>query len=178
VANACRIGGPSASPDAYIEFPTEAGDASEQTPAATESGMDDASEAASGPDALSIADAPLDATTATDASAGEGGDAACTLPASIPVCNPLTNTGCILSQCDIDTTKSTPTGVCVLASPFPNDAGSACTQVSGSVSCQPQFTCSGGLCSQVCFCNSDCPAGSCCSGTVAATGFGLCGACH
>jgi hypothetical protein len=178
LAGACRLGGPSGDPAARVEFPGDAAAASDASSSPADSGGDDAlvpgAPADAAPGSEASPEASFDAATGADAT---DADAACT-PPSPAVCNPVTNTGCTLSQCDIDTSHMTPTGTCVISSPFPNDAGSPCTQVSGSVSCQPGFTCFGGTCQKVCFCNSDCAASTCCSGTAGTTGFGLCGACR
>lgn len=171
-ATACRIGGPSADPKAYVEFPSDAADAAEEV----SSGSDAASVVDSSPDSTLSIDAPSDSSTGDARGDGES-DGSCARP-DAGNCDPVTNTGCTFSQCDIDTTQTTPTGTCVIASPFPYDAGYQCTQVSGSVSCQPGYTCYGGTCQKVCFCNADCGSGQCCSGSAGTTGFGLCSACH
>jgi hypothetical protein len=178
LAASCRLGGPSADPLAQVAFPTDAAaDSSEDAPSSTDAGADDGA-APGEQDAIATADALPDTGPVIPASDG-GVDAACVAPSTVPVCNPVTNAGCgLLAQCDIDTTRTTPTGACVFGSPFPNDAGSPCTQASGSVSCQPQYTCYGATCRKVCFCDPDCGSGQCCSGTAGATGFGLCGACR
>jgi hypothetical protein len=178
VASACRIGGPSADPKAYVTFPSDAADAEDATSLPTESGGDDASTPPAGRDATTGPDAHLDASSAADGRSHDGGDAACMAFADGGACNPVTNSGCVLLQCDIDTSQTTPAGICVAASPFPNAPGSPCTQGSGPVSCQPQYTCYAGTCQKVCLCDGDCSGGTCCSGTAGMTGFGLCGACH
>lgn len=175
ISGACRIGGPSADPRAYIEFPSDAG-AAEDGSLSVDSGSDDAS----------VADATVDVTSgsdtgaegAADAPGSDGGDGGACVRPDAGACDPIANAGCIALQCDIDTRFTTPTGICVLASPLPNAPGTSCTQVSGSVSCQPGYTCYGGTCQKVCFCNADCSSGQCCNGSAGTTGFGLCSACH
>jgi hypothetical protein len=44
-------------------------------------------------------------------------------------------------------------------------------------SCPPMFTCVGGSCRQLCFCNGDCPIGQCCSDMSGPPGFTLCRPC-
>jgi hypothetical protein len=135
----------------------------------------DASTGPSGGDAAGTADG-AEVADAADA-AGEAGDAiACAAPSTVPVCNPVLNTGCFLLQCDVDTTQSTPTGQCVgggLAA-----TGATCTAASGSEACQAQSTCTGGTCRRVCFCDTDCASGQCCSEALGTTGFKLCAACR
>jgi hypothetical protein len=183
LATACRIGGPSADPNTIVEFPNDAADAADardEIPMTVEAGGDDASTDHQTPDdASSGRDATGDGGAAGDGPTGESGEAAaaCTPPASVPVCNPLTNTGCFLVQCDVDTTMTSPTGICVLAAPVLGSEGAACTQTAGSTTCQPQLTCFGGTCRKVCFCNADCTGGECCSAGIGTTGFKQCDTC-
>jgi len=187
LATACRLGGPSVDPSACVQL-ADAGDA--QTPCDwngssgdIDGGEDAPADVSSAIDAPSVppADASPRGDARADAPAGEGGEAgACAPPVSVPVCDPVTNTGCPLLQCDVDITQSTPTGVCV-AGPVlgPVAENAACTQTSGSTPCQADLSCFGGVCRRVCFCDSDCTASSeCCSDGYAATGFKLCGACR
>ena len=188
-AVACRTGGPSGDPSAYVALPSDAGDASaaggdDGREVDADLGQDTAVEAslivqADAP-ADGLVDAPSDRGVGLEGegSAGEGGDGgACVPPGTVPVCNPLTDTGCTLLQCDVDTTKTTPTGVCVLGPGLtPTAENAACTQTSGSTPCQADLSCVGGVCKR--FCDSDCMGGECCSGTYGTTGFKLCGACQ
>ncbi len=177
LASACRLGGPSGDPSAYVPF----GDASDDRTmrGTAEAEIDDAAEtdtstkATVGTDAM--ASDPPDAMDASDDHADAGDAAACLPPASVPVCNPVQNTGCFLLQCDVDTSKSVPTGQCVgggLAA-----VGATCTVTSGSEPCQAQATCSGGTCRRLCFCDSDCSGGECCTDVAGASGFRLCAPC-
>jgi hypothetical protein len=177
LAGACRFGGPSGNPSAYIEFPDAPDD--QAIPEAPEAGNDDAldgsgssTDATAGPDT----GAP-EASTADGADAsGDDGDAtSCAVTPSVPVCNPVQNTGCFLLQCDVDMTQSTPTGQCVgggLAA-----VGSTCTPASGSEVCEAQSTCFGGVCRRLCFCDSDCTGGECCADMAGTSGFHLCAPC-
>jgi hypothetical protein len=178
VAAACRIGGPSGDPSAYLQF----GDAADGP--STQDAPDAASDASYGPDssigALDALDAPSSeasaATDATDAGSDGGAPTVCAPAPSIPVCDPVHDTGCFLLQCDVDMIQSTPTGQCVgggLAS-----AGAPCTPVSGSEICQARSTCFGGMCRRLCFCDSDCAGGQCCTDTAGTSGFHLCAPCH
>ena len=177
-ASGCRFGGPSGDPSAYLTFPSDAADEQRIGDDADASLSEDASIDADVDvdvaDAMPQGDAPGDGPTGD---AGEGG--ACTPPASVAVCDPVTNTGCVLLQCDVDTTMSTATGVCVLASIAPLAESAACTQAMGSTPCEPDLTCFGGSCRRLCFCDSDCMGGGeCCNDSYAPTGFKLCAACH
>jgi hypothetical protein len=180
VLASCRFGGPSANPDQYVGFDTgsdaalDDGQGSQGDDAAIAPADADAS-VTTGNDA-----SPTDATPPDDASdAGtpdrvvEGG--ACT--GAVAVCDPVHDTGCNpLQQCDVDTTQtSTPTGICVFNSA--SEGGGACTMSFVSESCPPRQTCVTGACRAVCFCNTDCATGQCCSDTSGPHGFTLCGAC-
>jgi hypothetical protein len=188
IASACRFGGPSGNPSACIQL-DDAGDA--QTPCsydgssaevdAAEDASIDVSPLIDAPSRAPPPDASSDGDAQGDGPAGESGEAGeCVPPASVPVCDPVTNTGCTLLQCDVDITQSTPTGVCVLGPGVAPVAENApCTQTSGSTPCQPDLSCFGGSCRRICFCDSDCSVGGeCCSDTYATTGFKLCGACR
>jgi hypothetical protein len=185
IGGACRFGGPSGNPSACIQL-DDAGDA--QTPCS----YDGSSAEIEGPEDASMdvsaaidapSGAPADASPDVDARGdgpeGDGGEAgACVPPASVPVCDPVTNTGCTLLQCDVDITQSTPTGVCVAGPIIPVAENAPCTQASGSTPCQPDLSCFGGVCRRVCFCDSDCMGTECCSDRYATTGFKLCDACQ
>lgn len=178
LVGACRFGGPSADPEAYVDVSDAAADAPNETQAVEPDDGDMSSDVGpidvdSGDGMSTDHDAPEDG---PNGDSGEGA-AACTPPATIPVCNPLMNTGCAIGQCDVDTTMTTPTGTCVLAALVPGNEGATCTQTAGSTPCQPELTCFGGSCRKVCFCDSDCPASGCCATGDGTTGFKLCGAC-
>ncbi|MGO9839557.1 MAG: hypothetical protein ACLP1X_35720 [Polyangiaceae bacterium] len=176
---ACRFGGPSADPSQYVSAddgsssPEASDEASSGDEASVESDMPDASsEAAQG--------ALLDATA--DEGAGknpfpEESTAVSNCQPSVPVCDPVHNTGCNpLQQCDVDPTQTqTPTGLCVFGSP--SDAA-MCLATAVTESCGPGSTCAGGTCRSLCYCDSDCPPGQCCSGTSNAGAFLLCESCE
>jgi hypothetical protein len=191
---ACRFGGPSADPDAYVAFPDAAEVGASPVPlgddttlsSGDEGGNTAGGDANSGDantdDAFTTA-ASADDATAHDASTGDApsGDAsytregaACT--GAVAVCDPVHNTGCnSLQQCDVDPTQTTtPTGLCVFASPA---EGGACLSTIVTESCPPEFTCVGVECRQLCFCDTDCPTGQCCSDTSGPPGFTLCRPC-
>ena len=179
LVGACRFGGPSANPEAYVDVSDAAADAPDETQAVEPDDGDTASDVGSidvdsGDGMSTDHDAPEDGPN-SDSDSGEA--AACMPPATIPVCNPLTNAGCALGQCDVDTSMTMPTGTCVLAALVPGDEGATCTQTAGSTPCQRQLTCFGGSCRKVCFCDPDCPASECCAAGDGTTGFKLCGAC-
>jgi hypothetical protein len=177
--NGCRFGGPSGDPSAYVSFVDDGGDTGS---AEADSAMEMLAMDADLVNEMSV-DTSMSDVAPAEASGGDSGDSAlCAPPASIPVCDPLANTGCTLLQCDIDITMSTPTGVCVLGAAVPAAEGAACTQTSGSTGCQAELTCFGGSCRKICFCDSDCQGdggatGSCCSDSYSTTGFKLCAAC-
>lgn len=109
-----------------------------------------------------------------------GGSAGCQPPAPAAVCDPVKNVGCLLplSFCDIDPTQSTPSGRCVFpTTPAPGDAG-ACTVAVLSESCAPLSTCVNGACRRLCYCDSDCPVGACCTDPAPGPrAFKLCAPC-
>jgi hypothetical protein len=168
---ACRFGGPSADPDAYVSFPVpDAAIEDAQDFGATDATVDPASDAGSLP--------------GSDASGTDDGgdpflndDGGTCGSAIVATCNPVQNTGCNgLQQCDVDTSqKTTPTGICVFNSGA--DAGGTCLTTLFTESCAPKSTCVNGACRALCFCNTDCPTGQCCSDTTGPTGFTLCQAC-
>jgi hypothetical protein len=105
-------------------------------------------------------------------------------PAVLPaVCDPVRNVGCLVpfSSCDVDPTQAVPAGRCVF--PFPStspDAGAGACQVNVTTeTCLPMSTCVNGGCRKLCYCDSDCLSGECC--TEPAPGpsavFKLCGRC-
>jgi hypothetical protein len=174
---ACRFGGPSANPEAYVA--SDAGDDAAQQDAQGTPG-DDATAAPGDADA-SVAPgddtSPDDAAPPGEASVPDGPveDGGC--GATVAICDPVRNTGCnALQQCDVDMSQATtPTGICVFNST--SEGGGACVMSIVSESCAPKSTCVGGACRALCDCNSDCPAGQCCSDTSGPPGFTLCAAC-
>ncbi|HET8938576.1 MAG TPA: hypothetical protein VFN67_34260 [Polyangiales bacterium] len=100
-------------------------------------------------------------------------------PPAVGVCNPVTNTGCTEAamQCDVDPDQSVLAGRCVLSTPF--GEGELCLSSFVSESCDPKTTCSDeGNCRQLCFCDSECGPGRCCSEPFGTLGFMLCTACR
>jgi hypothetical protein len=181
---ACRFGGPSGNPSAYVTYPD---DAASQDAEGADGGQDtaDGQGATGGDDAtLAATDGATqvagdggagDDSAGDDVANGDGASSGCGL--TIAVCNPIHNTGCnALQQCDVDTTQTTtPTGVCVFNSGA--DAAGPCTTSVFTESCAPQSTCVSGACRALCACDADCPAGDCCSDTSGPAGFTLCQKC-
>ncbi|MGH7269659.1 MAG: hypothetical protein ACREJ3_04445, partial [Polyangiaceae bacterium] len=160
---ACRFGGPSADPEAYVSFP---GDAS-----AMLAGVD---ASMSAPPAVDAGSVPGEAggqdrgapgpTGVVDAMAGDARASCSEAGSSVPVCDPVRNTGCnLFQQCDVDPNKkTTPTGLCLFNSPQDGGQG-PCLMSLVSESCPPKTTCVSGACHPLCACDGDCPAGECCS---------------
>lgn len=186
---ACRFGGPSADPAAYVAFtdaaeggasPVPSGDDTTLAPGdegGTMAGGDANTDgtfatAPSGDDAAALDTSPGDAPSSDTSNTTDG--ARCT--GAVAVCDPVHNTGCnSLQQCDVDPSQTTtPTGLCVFGSP---SEGGACLSTFVTESCPPEFTCVGVECRQLCFCDTDCPAGQCCSDTTGPQGFTLCRPC-
>jgi hypothetical protein len=171
---ACRFGGPSADPNAYVSFPSDAEAEVGPTDATLEASLplDDATTLDAPVDEAAVDDAALDG-AAPDAPARTAGD--CGI--SSAVCDPVHNTGCpSFQQCDVDPTQATtPTGVCVFNS-GPTEGG-ACSSSVFQESCPPQSTCVSGACRALCACDSDCKVGECCSDTSGPPRFMLCQAC-
>lgn len=173
---ACQFGGPTGSPYDYVTFP-DAGD-----DGTVPSGSDDATVAV-GTDDVTVTVGSDDATVALpdDSPAPSVDDAsldADDCDPSVLVCDPVHNTGCNpLQQCDVNPTQTTtPAGLCV----FNGGATDAamCTSSIVSESCAPGMTCVRGACQSLCFCDSDCPVGHCCSDTSGPAGFLLCQSCE
>ncbi len=172
LATACRLGGPSADPDQYVAFPDAAKDA-------TSASMPPLSGGGSPPSPAG--DASADDLEAGDLEAGDF-DAAlddpstpCSSMVTVPVCDPVHNTGCNpLQQCDVDPAQTKPTGLCLFGG---GADGGACTSSIFTESCAPKSTCVDGGCRPLCFCNADCPLGQCCSDRSGPSGFKLCGPC-
>jgi hypothetical protein len=175
---ACRFGGPSADPHEYVSYDdgSSVPDASEEASHGEEASAafnatDSSSEAAQS----SLSDATADQDAAND-TFPEDSIAVSNCQPSVPVCDPVHNTGCNpLQQCDVDPTETTPTGLCVFGSP--SDAA-VCLATAFTENCGPGSTCVGGACRSLCYCDSDCPAGQCCSGTSSPGGFLLCESCE
>jgi hypothetical protein len=104
-------------------------------------------------------------------------------PATPPaICDPVKNLGCLVpfSFCDIDPAQAVATGRCVFPwslTPPPTDGG--CLADMTSSSCMPMSTCAGGSCKKICYCDSDCPVGQCCTQPApgSSTAFKLCAPC-
>jgi hypothetical protein len=177
---ACRFGGPSGNPAAYVTYPD---DAESQDADDAGGGQDtpDGQGASSGDGDATVVVADGATQVAADDSGGDdtsnGDDASSGCGPTVAICDPVHNTGCNpLQQCDVDTTQTmTPTGVCVFNSGA--DAGGPCTTSIFTESCPPEATCVSGACRAVCFCDTDCPAGDCCSDTSGPAGFTLCQKC-
>jgi hypothetical protein len=168
---ACKLGGPSADPAAYLFIPDNAA-VDEASMGGSSSGADDDASLSTG---AGLPDGP--STSPSNGDDAEPPAAACSDASSVAVCDPVHNTGCNpLQQCDVDPTQaSTPTGLC-LFNAGQADAGS-CTMSLVSETCAPKSTCVGGACRPLCECDSDCPVGACCSDTSGPPGFLLCKTC-
>ena len=172
MTTACRLGGPSADPDQYLAFPDAARDVTSTSMTPPAGGGSPASPAA---------DAPAGDVEAGDLDAGDfdapPGDpnSPCSSMVTVPVCDPVHNTGCNpLQQCDVDPAQTKPTGLCLFGGGA--EAG-VCTSSIFTESCAPRSTCVDGGCRPLCFCNADCPLGQCCTDPSGPSGFKLCGAC-
>jgi hypothetical protein len=95
-------------------------------------------------------------------------------------CNPVTNEGCPASlqmQCAVSFDAPL-TGYCIFNSGGPPPAlGGACLNTVITESCPPKSTCVAEQCRKLCFCDSDCEAGQCCTEPLQSTGFKVCGDC-
>jgi hypothetical protein len=174
---ACRFGGPSGNPAEYITYPD---DAESQDAEGAQDTPDGQGPTSGGDDATLVATDGATQVAGDDSAADDvsnGDDAPSGCGPTIAVCNPIHNTGCNpLQQCDVDTTQTmAPTGVCVFNSGA--DAGGPCTTSIFTESCAPQSTCVSGACRALCFCDTDCPVGDCCSDTSGPAGFTLCQKC-
>ena len=167
--SACRLGGPSADPYDYATFPDAATDVT-PTPMGSPAG-DDGLAASPGADASAGALDAGDLEAALDDS-----DPLCSAMVTVAVCDPVHNTGCNpLQQCDVNASQTTvPTGQCIFGG---GADGGICTTSIFTDTCPAKSTCMDGGCRQLCFCNTDCPAGQCCSDTSGPAGFTLCGPC-
>jgi hypothetical protein len=116
---------------------------------------------------------------------GTGGSGAGSCqPATPPMgCDPVNNIGCLVpfSFCDIERSQAVATGKCVFpwsSTPPPLDGGS-CFMDAMSSTCTPTSTCVDGSCREICYCDSDCPGGQCCTEPApgSSTTFKLCTPC-
>jgi|SRR5580698_7869574 hypothetical protein len=170
---ACRLGGgPSANPDDYVAFPSDAS----ADDGVTAPPGDNGNPLAPGDEAGATSDnaAPL-GDDADDEASGEPEGGTCS--PMVAVCDPVHNTGCnALMQCDVNPlgAAGTPSGLCVFGGS--SDAG-LCLASAFTESCAPRSTCTSGACRQLCFCDGDCPSGQCCSDSSGPPGFTLCGSC-
>ncbi|MFI5298573.1 MAG: hypothetical protein ACHREM_10785 [Polyangiales bacterium] len=187
VLGACRFGGPASEvtqpsldaqwlPDVgVVDTGTLPGD--EPNPEDTFAPGDDTSD----PDA----DASDESSQTSDADAGIDGDSAsaetgaCT-PPTPATCDPVKNTGCnILTRCDVSSTFNT--GQCVDLGAL--GVGAGCTTSApfltfpGTDTCNHGLTCLSGSCVALCYCDSDCSTGQCCSVSTGSGGFKACGGC-
>jgi hypothetical protein len=101
---------------------------------------------------------------------------ACGPAKPVATCDPVRNTGCPpLTQCDIETSATTPTGRCVF---FQATPGVPCSSSFVNVTCDAQNTCVAGECRKMCYCDSDCPPDNCCSDTSGPGPAGAFKLCH
>jgi hypothetical protein len=176
---ACRFGGPSADPEAYVYFPVDASDAPEASNAMDASvGASPTIDAGSVP-AAEVGDVASEPSASgfDDGGFGDGHASCSDAASSVATCDPVHNAGCnALEQCDVNPTQtSKPTGRCVFNGGG-TDAGS-CSISFVSESCPPKSTCVGGACRQLCACDTDCNAGDCCTDATGPQGFLLCHPC-
>jgi hypothetical protein len=173
VLGACRFGGPSGDPSAYVDFPDPDASLQGATAGAQDGGGgDDATEATSANDAENAGAGEA----GPDAPVPDADPASCTPAKATPVCDPVHDTGCdALHRCDVDPTQPTATGRCVFASSAPE--GGPCSSSFLDESCPGTSTCVGTACRQPCYCDSDCSPAQCCSDSSSSFGFLLCQPC-
>jgi len=127
-------------------------------------------------------------TTAPDAVAGTTLPPSSCQPATPPaICDPVKNIGCLVpfSFCDIDQMQAVASGRCVFpwtSNPpplAPRDAGSSCYVDATTDTCVATSTCVHGSCRKLCYCDSDCGAGECCTELApgSSSAFRLCKPC-
>ncbi len=87
----------------------------------------------------------------------------CTPATPVAVCDPVKNSGCLFSQCEIDSSATTPSGRCVLAT-LP--LGATCSSDGFSTSCTAPNSCVNGTCQKPCYCDADCDMGTSCKGAA------------
>jgi hypothetical protein len=167
LVGSCKFGGPSANPYEYVA--SDAGDDATVEDAQTSQGND-------APVASEDSGGGPGADDAGDAGTPEDGGGGPCVAAPDAGCDPVHNTGCTAPlQCDVSASLTgTPTGTCVFYTG--TEAGGACSTFLGE-SCPPGHTCISSTCRTLCYCNSDCPTGQCCSDTSGAQGFTLCAPC-
>jgi hypothetical protein len=112
-----------------------------------------------------------------DAGERDGGEGCASVV--IAICDPIKNEGCsgaLGTQCAIDYVAMLK-GYCIFASPPAPGMLTECFNSGITESCPATFTCFADRCEKICLCDSDCEPGRCCSRSVAATGFSVCGDC-
>jgi hypothetical protein len=107
---------------------------------------------------------------------------ACQAPATAPaICDPVKNFGCLVpfSFCDIDTAQAIASGRCVFPWSTMMPPPNGCFTDATTETCMPMSTCVNGTCKKLCYCDSDCGAGECCTEPApgASKVFKLCKAC-
>jgi hypothetical protein len=170
---ACKLGGPSGDPEAYVPSPSDASTSTGALDASAEDGSPPpAGEASTQDEPGVLDDGLLDSSGFDDAQASTCSDAA----SAIAVCDPIHDTGCNpFQQCDVDPSQTTtPAGLCLFYSAAD---GGACSATVFTETCPARSTCVGGACRTLCACAGDCPAGECCSDTSGPPGFTLCAPC-
>ena len=170
---ACQFGGPVGNPSQYVPSPDAADDGSVELPS------DDATvvEPTEGSPAALVTDSSVDDTLESGSTPGAVDLDSGECNQTVAVCDPVHNTGCNpLQQCDVDPSQATtPTGLCVFNGP---SEAATCTSSIVSESCAPGMTCVRSACRSLCFCDSDCSAGQCCTDTSGPAGFLLCQSCE
>ena len=170
---ACKLGGPSSDPEAYVSFPNDASTSTGTLDAPGDDGSSPSAGEASSQDEPGVLDDGALASSGLD----DGQASTCTDAApAIPVCDPIRNTGCNpFQQCDVDPNQTaTATGLCLF---YTAADGGACSATVFTETCPARSTCVGGACRTLCGCSGDCPAGECCSDTSGPPGFTLCAPC-
>ena len=169
--SACQFGGPSGDPSHYVPSPEAGDDGSVEVPSDDVTVVPiEGSSSAPVPDS-SVDDGLESGSTADDADI----DGGCNQ--TVAVCDPVHDTGCNpLQQCDVNPTQTTtPTGLCVFNGP---SEAAVCTSSIVNESCAPGMACISGACRSLCFCDSDCHQGDCCTDTSGPAGFLLCQSCE
>lgn len=176
-----KLGHDAATGGAGPTDPADAGDRAEAgaRDAAGGSGSISSADAATkaahdaGPGSMNDAGAPGDQRADASSEAGS----ACAPPSPSPaVCDPVNDTGCGSGmQCDVDLLQSELAGLCAFSTQY--DAG-PCTATGLSESCPVKQTCVLGTCRKLCYCDSDCAPGECCTERLDDTlGWMLCAPC-
>lgn len=173
----CRFGGASADPKAWIELDSDAGAAGSSAGSGT-AGTGAGSGAGQGSAGTkSSAGEGEDGAVASDDDDGGSAGGTCTPPSTPPaVCDPVKNTGCGMGmQCDVDLVATQLAGRCTFSAP--PDGGTGCFASPFTQSCPPTQTCEANACRDICLCDADCRAGSCCSQPLGTQGWKLCAPC-